>query len=111
MKDQRLAWGIRFPSDESEWWGGCEPKLPGVSYAFVTLLKDGLGPRIPVDALSEGDLPEGWSSDRAEGELIIGRPLHTFRQDPEGWTNDFAEWIVRQTVLILPVVKELSAKL
>ncbi len=106
-----IAWGIRFPGSDSEWWKNCEPPLPPVLFAFVTVISEERGPTIPVVSLKSSDLPRGWSVDAKAGELIIANPLHAFRQDAEGMANDMAVWISTEAMKIIPVVNVLAGML
>lgn len=92
----RIAWGIRFPPDNSEWWAGVEPPLPEVPHAFVAVSAE-KEPSLPVSEFARRNkIPTGWSTDLKEGELITSRPVHSFPSDPEAWATDFADWVVSE---------------
>jgi len=89
-KDWHLTWGIRFPAI-SELWLGCDPPLPELPHAFLSLDTDGSD--FPLAALQPKDIPEGWRIPPEEENLIIAKPLHEFRHDAEGLAADFGDWV------------------
>ena len=92
-----IAWGIRFPTSEGEWWGGCFKERPSEPLAFVSLMSDPpKGPRLPLARLEPSHRPEGWLFDVKEHEAIAARPADTFRQNADGWTEDFADWVIKE---------------
>jgi hypothetical protein len=105
-----IGWGIRFPLPSSDWWSGCRPLLPDIPHVFVSVQANE-DPGLPLTDLSSEQVPAGWSIDPEEGELIIARPLHELRHDPEGFTTDFADWVTSQVELIHPIIAAMAVSL
>lgn len=103
-----VGWGIRFPTDQEDWWVNCKPATPAVPHAFVTAMTEGKQPDISVSEIKEGELHDGWSRDAEGGILIIGKPLHEFGHDPAAMAEEMAAWISTEVVNVTPVLMRLA---
>jgi hypothetical protein len=105
-----ILWGVRFPSVSSDWWSAVEPPLPGAPHAFVAVAWEG-EPRFYISDADQKAIPGGWSVNSGDGELIAARSVHGFRQDPEGWANDFADWVSAEVEQIYPMILTMASRL
>jgi hypothetical protein len=102
--DWHFSWGIRFPS-VSKYWLGCNPPLPQVAHAFLSLDTDGSD--LPLSSLKPTDIPDGWVMPPKEENLIIAKPLYQFRPDAEGLAADFGEWVATSLKSARPMLDKL----
>ncbi len=105
-----VGWGIRFPTDQEDWWANCTPGTPSVPHAFVTAMTEGKQPDIPVSEIKKGELHKGWSRDEEGGLVIIGKPIHEFDHDPGKMAEEMAAWITAEVGNIIPILIRLASR-